>query len=175
MSFYSVILFLHITGAIGIFIGMGLEWLLIHNLQKVNTNSEALMWTGMFKVLSPTFSVSGVLILASGFYMAAEIWGMNPWVISGFVLYIVLSILGGVMGGKRIKAIAAELKHDQEKLSDNMITKIKSPFIYKSLKFRSMIALSIIFMMTIKPDWPLTLESVAAALILGFILIKITK
>ena len=75
MSFYFFVLFLHITGAMGIFVGMGLEWLIVHNFKRATTYSQALQWTDSFRLLPAIFSISSILILASGIYMWAETWG----------------------------------------------------------------------------------------------------
>ncbi len=175
MSFYSIALFLHITGALGIFVGIGLEWLIVHNFQKVTTNSQALQWTGLFKVLPVTFLISGILILFPGIYMSVEVWGMSPWIISGLTLYLFLAVFGGKVVGKKIGSIRSALESEGEKLSDAILKEVKSPIIVQSLKIRTALALSIIFMMTIKPGWAVTLVSIGVALIIGFLLTKIIK
>ena len=175
MSFYSLVLFLHITGAVGIFIGIGLEWFIVNNFKRVVTTEQAQQWTNSFKVLPPTFGISGVLILIPGIYMSAEVWGMNAWVISGFVLYIFLAVFGSVVIAKNVGAIRDALKSEGESLSEAIRAKIKAPIITDSLKIRSMLALSIIFIMTIKPDWPMTLVSVGVAVVIGFSLSRIIR
>ena len=175
MSFYSIVLFLHITGAVGIFIGIGLEWFIVSNFKRVATTEQAQQWTNSFKVLPPTFGISGVLILLPGIYMSAEIWGMNAWVISGLALYIFLAVFGSVVVAKNVGAIREALNSEGENLSDAIRAKIKAPILTESLKMRSMLALSIIFMMTIKPDWTITIVSVGIAVAIGFMLTKITK
>ena len=175
MSFYFIVLFFHITGAIGLFVGIGLEWLIVHNFRSVCTYSQALQWTDSFKVLPRIFSISGILILASGIYMWAETWGDTAWVISGFWLFLFLAVFGSVIVGKKVQSIAELLKSESDKLSATIIAKINSPVITKSLKIRTALAVSIVFIMTIKPGWPETLESVGGALLIGLLLTKITK
>jgi len=175
MSFYFLVLFFHITGAIGIFVGMGLEWLIVHNFKNVTTNSQALQWTSSFKVLPAIFSISSILILASGIYMWAEIWGSTPWIITGFWLFLFLAVFGSVIIGKKVQSIAEALKSEGDKLSDAVIMKIKSPVITQSLKIRTALAVSIIFIMTIKPGWTITLVAIGIALIFGFLLTKIIQ
>ena len=74
-----------------------------------------------------------------------------------------------------MRSIAEALKSESDKLSDAILVKIKSPVITQSLKIRTALALSIVFLMTIKPDWPVTLIVVGAALIIGFLLSRILK
>lgn len=175
MSFYLIVLFLHITAALGIFAGIGLEWFLVHNFGKVTTKSAAAQWSGSFKVLPPVFAISGILILITGIYLSVHTWGMNAWVISGFVLFLVIAIFGSAVAGKKIESIIKAIEAGSEKLSDDILRNLKSPVITQSLKIRSAIALSIVFIMTMKPGWAVTLESVAAALLIGFLLTKIFK
>ena len=175
MSFYYIVLFFHITGALGLFVGLGLEWLIVHNFTRVTTNSQAVQWIGLFNILPRVFVSSGILILISGIYMSVEIWGINSWVISGFVLYLALAVFGGVIVSKKIGTISGELKSERENLSESFLKKIKSPLISESLKIRTLLALSIIFIMTIKPDWTVTLTVISVALIAGLFLAKILK
>ena len=175
MSFYSIVLFFHITGAMGLFAGLGLEWLIAHNLMSVNSNSQAFQWIGLFKVLPPIFLSSGILILISGIYMSAEIWGLNSWIISAFVLYLILAAFGGVIVSRRVGLIRNELETEGDNLAESILNKLKSPLISESLKIRIMLALSIIFIMTVKPDWTVTLIVICVALLTGFLLVKILK
>ncbi|HKI79719.1 MAG TPA: hypothetical protein VKA26_14355 [Ignavibacteriaceae bacterium] len=175
MSFYIFVLFLHITGALGIFIGIGLEWFLVHNFGKATTYSGVVQWTDSFKVLPPIFSVSGILILISGIYLSVESWGMNAWTISGLVLFLLIAVFGSVIVSKKIDSIIKLLDLEKENLSEAFINRIKSPLITQSLKIRAALALSIVFIMTTKPDWTVTLIVVGVALALGFLLTRILK
>ena len=175
MSFYTIVLFFHITGALGLFVGLGLEWLIVHNFVRVTTRSHAIQWTESFKVLPKIFLTSGIFILVSGIYMSIEIWGVNSWIISGLLLYIFLAVFGGVVVAKRIGVISSELKSEEENLSESILIKIKSPLISESLKIRTALALSIIFLMTVKPDWIITIIVICIALLTGFLLARILK
>jgi hypothetical protein len=173
MSFYAIVLFFHITGALGLFVGLGLEWLIVHNLMRVNSNSQAVQWLALFKILPPIFLSSGILILISGVYMAVEIWGFNSWIISGLVLYLFLAAFGGIIVSRKVGQIKSELETDN--LSESILVRLKSPLISESLKIRILLALSIIFIMTVKPDWTVTLMVICIALLTGFLLAKILK
>jgi hypothetical protein len=173
MSFYAIVLFFHITGALGLFVGLGLEWLIVHNLMRVNSNSQAVQWLALFKILPPIFLSSGILILISGVYMAVEIWGFNSWIISGLVLYLFLAAFGGIIVSRKVGQIKSELETDN--LSESILVRLKSSLISESLKIRILLALSIIFIMTVKPDWTVTLMVICIALLTGFLLAKILK
>jgi len=175
MSFYSIVLFLHITGALGLFIGIGLEWMILSNFQKVTVTSRAYEWTGSFGILRQVFSFSGILILLSGIYMTIAIKNITAWIITGFILYLFLSFFGSIIVAKKIKSIVNALSSEGEKLSEKIRGQIHDPLLNKSLKIRTSLTLGIIFMMTIKPDWPITIATVAVSLILGYILTFILK
>jgi hypothetical protein len=175
MSFYAIVLFFHITGALGLFVGLGLEWLIVHNLMRVNSNSQAVQWLALFKILPPIFLSSGILILISGVYMAVEIWGFNSWIISGLVLYLFLAAFGGIIVSRKVSQIKSELETESDNLSESILVRLRSPLISESLKIRILLALSIIFIMTVKPDWTVTLMVICIALLTGFLLAKILK
>jgi hypothetical protein len=168
MNFYALTLFLHIIGALGLFIGMGMEVIILKQLRDAKTNEQAFEGGGLMKKLRTVFLSSTILLLLSGIYLVETSWGWTAWVILGLTLMVVLSVFGSVSGKKVGMTIAALGKPD-EFISEEARKKLSNPVILKSLIVRTALSLGIIFMMTLKPDWMGGIITIVVTLILGYL------
>ena len=60
MNFYLLILFFHIVGAVGIFMGLGMEGIILSAFNRVSTAEQALSWGTPMKLLRIAFSSSSI-------------------------------------------------------------------------------------------------------------------
>jgi hypothetical protein len=75
MSVYSISVFLHVVGALGLFSTLALEWAGHEQLRRVG-------------------GPSALLVLATGIYMTSTRWGPRPWIVIGLAAMVVIAILG---------------------------------------------------------------------------------
>src|SRR5512146_2372738 len=95
MNVYSFVLFFHITGALGIFAALGLEWTGLRQLRSSTVPEQAWAWMGIFKNTRKIGFVSMLATVLTGVYMMLKAWGGAPWIIvtiGALVLMIVLSL-----------------------------------------------------------------------------------
>ncbi|HYU75805.1 MAG TPA: hypothetical protein VEL31_24290, partial [Ktedonobacteraceae bacterium] len=77
MSTYTIVLFLHISGAIGYFISIG-TWLFgFSALRRVQRVEQVRALTDLAGRVGPLFGISVLLILVTGLYMAVTAWGFQ--------------------------------------------------------------------------------------------------
>lgn len=169
MSLYSVALYIHIIGAVGLFAGLGIEGVVYSNLKNAATVRQVQPWGGTMRLLRKVFGISFILLLVPGLYLVFEDWGWTAWVISGLVLLTALSGYGS-MTGKKIGMTIGSLNGKEETLTNEVRKKINDPFLMRSYKVKLTTALGIIFIMTIKPGWIGSIISVIAAFTLGLLL-----
>jgi hypothetical protein len=124
---------------------------------------------GSMKLLRITFAIAFILLLIPGGYMAFNTWGWAPWVITGFVLLIVLSAAGNITG-KKIVDILKSLNKNNEPLSIETKEKVSAPFFIKSYKIKILMAIGIVFIMTLKTGWIDTVITIAVSLSVGILL-----
>lgn len=79
MSLYSIAVFLHVVGALGLFAGVGLEQAGLRGLRGASTGAQVREWVLVLRRLRRIEGPSGLVILATGFYMLAVRWGGQPW------------------------------------------------------------------------------------------------
>jgi len=169
MSMYSIALYVHILGAVGLFAGLGMEGIIYKNLQTASTPPQLFSWGIFLKSLRTVFLSSTLLLLVAGIFMVIESWTWNAWDITGLVLLIALAVFGSV-SGKKIGMTIGSLRGTEGPITDEVKNKITNPFIMRSYKVKITLALGIIFIMTIKPDWAGTIISIVAAFVIGLLL-----
>ena len=166
MNSYVIVLFLHIIGAAGMFAGIGMEGVVLLNLKKADSVSQVLSIGDSMKIMKIIFGISAVLLLFSGLYLVIESWGWTAWVVTGLVLLISLSGYGS-MTGKKIITYILSLNREQQKLPAEAKNIIGAPKLLQSYKIRALLAIAIIFIMTLKPGWVGTISTVIVASLLG--------
>ncbi len=149
---YSLVLFLHVIGALGLFVALGIEWTILRNLPRATTAREARGWLGPFRVLRRIYPLSFVAILVSGIYMMAVSWGEAPWIVLGLFGLLALPALGQ-MTGRRMRRLGPALGEAQGEVEDSMRIRLADPILRLSLLLRIGLAVGIIFLMTVKPGW----------------------
>jgi len=169
MILYSTSLLLHVLGALGLFIGLGLEWLGIRQINNVNTLGGAKEWTNFLASLKHLFSISGGLVLFTGLYMAIAVWKDAAWIIIAFIALVFLSINGAVFTGKRIAFLQKQIDLENDNLSQKLLELLHDQKLLKYFQLRSTIALGVIFLMTFKPEIITSLVAIIAAFIIGYI------
>lgn len=169
MSIYSVALFFHIMGVVGLFAGLGMEGIIYRNLKTASTPQQVFAWGIYMKSLRTVFLSSTLFLLVSGVFLVLETWGWNAWVITGLILLVGLSVYGSATG-KKIGMTIGSLKGYNGSLTDDVKNKISSPSIMKSYKVKITIALGIIFIMIIKPDWTGSIIAIVSAFVIGLLI-----
>lgn len=167
MTFYSIALFLHIVGALGLFVALGLEWTSLLYLRRATTIEQAREWLSTFGLLRWVGTSSLGLILLAGFYMMATAWGGAAWTGIALAAMILLAALGGALTGPRMAAVGRAVAAESGSLSLAFRQRLHDPLLWTSIQTRVAIALGIVFLMTVKPGLGEALLVVGVALILG--------
>ena len=166
-SLYSIALFLHIVGALGFFVVLGLEWVSLLYLRRAATIDQVREWIGVLGLMRWIGPASMGLILLAGIYMAMTAWGRAPWIGIGLAAMILIAIIGGALTGPRMAAIRRALTSESGSLSFAFRQRLHDPLLWLSNQVRVAIALGIVFIMTVKPDLTGTLLTIGVAAILG--------
>ena len=167
MSSYTIALFLHILGALGMFAALGIEWAVAEPLRRATDVAQARPWIGVLRSLRRVAGPSAVTILVTGMYMVTTTTaGRQPWIGLGLLGLVFLALLGAVVTGRRVAAIARDLDSGSTK-GDSPLLRFQDPVLAFSLRLRTAVATGIVFLMTIKPAAGLALAAMGAAVALG--------
>ena len=166
MNFYLLVLFLHIIGAAGLFLGLGMEGITFKFLRRASTAEQVLSLGPSLKLLRITFSISSLLLLLPGIYMVERVWSWTGWVIIGLIILITLSGAGS-MGGKKIGELMKSISNSTGSLSSEFREKVSASFLHKSYKVRILLVIGTFFIMTLKTDWVASIAAIIISFLVG--------
>jgi len=169
MDIYNIVLFLHISGAIGYFVGIG-TWLFgFTALRRAQRVEQVRALTNLTGRLGPLFVISVLLILASGLYMAITAWGLRTsWIAVGLISLILIAPLGLVLIEPRRRAIVRLAQEAPDgPLPQALQQRIHDPILGTALQTVAVLLLGIVFLMTTKPALIFSLIVMTVALVLG--------
>jgi hypothetical protein len=166
---YSIALFLHIVGALGFFVTLGVEWVSLRYLRRATTAEQVREWVRVSTGIRRLGFASMLTLLASGFYMMAIAQVGGAWVIVAFWALVLLAILAVTLSFRRMAAIGRAAATETGPLSATLRQAVEHPLIWLAIKLRVAIALGIVYLMTLKPPLGGALLAIGAAIVLGLI------
>ena len=167
MNDYSIALFLHIVGALGFFVALGLEWTGLRQIRSAMTPEQVRGWMGILKSVRKVGFASMLTTVISGFYMVATHWGGVAWVIVSLGALVVVIMLSVALTGPQMAVIGQALATEKVPLSQTFHSLANHPLLWISIQTRVAIALGIVFLKTAKPDLGGSLLTIGVAIILG--------
>src|ERR1700730_11955838 len=141
MNLYSIALFVHVVGALLLFVTLTVEGVALRLLHRAATPEAAKSAAGMLRLNRIVGPVSALGALIPGLYMTATSWGWVAWIGVDFVSWLLIAVLGAVNG---IRIVGLER-------SQALLSGIRTPMFLVSWMTRVGIALGAIFLMTVKP------------------------
>lgn len=173
MSLYTLALFAHLIGVLSLFIGMGLQWAVIIGFRRARSVSQTRLWGGLLRPVAMLGPLSAVLILLAGGYMMFTAWGIGtPWIVVSIGAMLLMAALGMGITVRKLRVVqrAAIAYSPSDAISPELGRYIYNPMLWISTYLASGIALGIVFLMTTKPNWLISLLVVAVTIALGGII-----
>ena len=167
MNDYMIAKFIHIIGALGFFVALGVEWLSLSLARQARTTDQVRERLHISNPVHRIGPLSMLLILISGFYIIAIAKIGSAWIMVAFGSLIVMVVLGLALSGRRMAAIGRALAVEYGPISSSLRDLLHDPLLWLSLRLRVSIAVGIVFLMTVKPDLIGALLTMAVVVILG--------
>ncbi len=153
MNLYTIALFVHLVGAIGVFVGIGVWFFAAVAMRRAQDVAQVRALAGLTGA-SGNVAVGGVLLLAvAGFYMALSVWGwQTAWIDVATISFALLAPLGVAVIDPRIRALAkaADVAPDGP-VSSSLVAGVRNPLLSSGLSLYLAVLLGIVFLMTTKP------------------------
>jgi hypothetical protein len=157
MNLYSIALFLHVVGALLLFVTLTVEGVALGQLSRAASTDSAGRAAGMLRLNRIVGPLSALGVLVPGLYMTVTTWGWVAWIVVALVSWVVIAVLGTVNG---IRILALER-------SGGLLGGIQNPVFQISWLTRVGIALGVIFLMTVKPGAALAVVAILVAAAVG--------
>ncbi|HEX9133282.1 MAG TPA: DUF2269 family protein [Ktedonobacteraceae bacterium] len=169
MSIYTIVLFLHVSGAIGYFIGTG-AWLFgLAGLRRAQRVEQVRSLTNLVSMTGPLLGISLLFILAAGLYMAITAWSLQTgWIVVALITLVLMAPFGTAIIEPRRRALSRLAKEAPDgPLPESLEQCIHDPILGTALQTLATLLFGIVFLMTTKPSLPGSLIVMAVALALG--------
>jgi hypothetical protein len=163
----SIALFLHIVGALGFFVALGLEWTGLSQIRSAMTLEQVRAWMGILKNVRKVGFVSMLTTVITGIYMMVTDWGGEAWIIVTVGSLVLVIAIAQVVTAPRMAAIGQTLVTEQGPFSKTFHSLANHPLLSISIQTRVAIALGIVFLKTAKPDLGGSLLTIGVAIVLG--------
>src|SRR6266581_9329004 len=169
MNIYNIILFLHVSGAIGYFIGIGAWLFVLAGLRRAQRVEQVRSLTTLVGLTGPLFAISVLLILAAGLYMSLTAWSLQTgWIAVALISLVIMAPLGTALIEPRRRAIDRLAREAPDgPLPESLKRRIHDPVLGTALQTVAALLLGIFFLMTTKPALTGSLIVMAVALALG--------
>lgn len=171
MSLYTILLFVHVSGAIGIFVGMG-TWLFgitaivrALRVEQVRTLADLMLMT---RYVVP---ISAVLTIASGLTMALTTWGLQSgWILVAIGGLLLIGPTGTWVVDPKVRDIA-KLAHTLPDglLPSTFAVRTHDLVLHTALHTLTAMLLGIVFLMTTKPAFSSAIGAMVVSLFLGLV------
>jgi hypothetical protein len=171
MNFYTILLFVHVTGAIGILVGMA-SWLIgitaiarVSRVEQVRTLTEILLMTRYIVPVSAFFTI------ASGLTMALSAWGLQTgWMLVAIGSLFVIGPTGTWLVDPKVQAIAALARTLPDgPLPASLASRTHDFVLRTALHTLTAMLLGIVFLMTTKPTFSSSIVAMVVSLFLGLV------
>jgi membrane protein CcdC involved in cytochrome C biogenesis len=170
VSVYSLVLFTHISGAIGFFIGLGLSVAVLAALRRAKRVEEIRTLTALIERSRTVTVISILVLLAAGVYMTVTTWGLTDWIAVALGSLVLIAPVNPVLVEPRIRTIAAMAREAPDgPLPDTILARIQSPALGMALYTPVPLLFGIVFLMAVKPTTAISLVVMGSALALGLV------
>ena len=167
MDAYSIVLFVHIVGVLGLFVALGLEWTGLRQIRGALVYEQVRTWMG---ILNNTrrmgFASMGTTVI-TGIYMMITDTGLVPWLYVSIGALILVILLAVMLTGPRMMAVGQALTLGKGSLTSAFYNLANHPLLLISIQTRIAIALGIVFLKITKPELAGSLLTIGVAIVLG--------
>jgi Zn-dependent protease with chaperone function len=169
MNGYALVKFLHVSGAIGYFVAMGVLLFGLAALRRARRVEHVRVLADLVGRLTPFFVLSILLLLAAGLYMTFATWSLQAgWIAVALVILLLIVPIATATVQPRLRVIAQLAREAPDgPLPAALFARTHDPVLVATPQTSSALLLGIVFLMTTKPSLSAALLVMAIALVLG--------
>jgi uncharacterized membrane protein len=169
VSLYTVILFLHIVGAIGYFLGIGLWLFILLSWRRTQCVEQVRSLLHLNDLSAPFAAASAVLLLGTGLSLALTAWSLlTSWILVALISLLMVPTSAALIAPRRsaiVKQLAREVPGGE--LSRALEQHLDDPVLATACTTVLTLLLGLVFLITTKPNLAGSLIVMLIALLLG--------
>jgi hypothetical protein len=169
VNWYPFALFLHVCGAIGAFVSIGVWLIGLAALRRAQDVAQVRAIAWMIIVVSPIMVLSVLLIVGAGLAMALSVWGLTTsWIAVALGTLALIAPVGPSILDARIRTILAQAGAKPiGPISAMLRAETHNPMMGSAAQILTSLLLGIVFLMTTKPVLGSAILVIAVALLFG--------
>jgi Predicted integral membrane protein (DUF2269) len=177
MNIYNIVLFLHVSGAIGYFLGIGTWLLVLFGLRRAQRVENVRVLIKLTNLSGPISGIGVLLLLTAGLYMAFTEGSLQTgWVLVALISLILMASSGAALIEPRRRAIERLAREAPDgPLPQSLEQRTHDPVLLTVLQTIGALLLGMVLLMTTKPGLVSSLIVVVVALLLGLVLGVLTS
>jgi hypothetical protein len=166
---YTIALFVHVSAAIGFFVGTSLWLFSLAALRRAQRVEQARTLLALISRAGPVSGISGLLILITGIYMTVTAWKtQNGWIGIALIALLLMIPLGAGLIEPRRRALARLANETTDgPLPAAFEARARDPLLGIALAAQTGLLIGIVFLMTTKPSLMVSVIASMIALALG--------
>jgi hypothetical protein len=165
---YTIALFIHIVGVLGLFTCIALELASLFGLHRVQFLEEVRAWTSLHQVIAWAFPLVALLTLGAGLFLALDAWGWKiPWIDVAFFAFIAMGLHGRFNARRHEQLHRAMGEALSGSVPAELLPHLNDAVLWSSTLLMTTIGLGVVFLMTVKPDLLGSLITLAIAILLS--------
>lgn len=167
---YNVVLFLHILGAVIMFMAIAILALSMLSMLHSKDTENIKRWSGLAVKIDGLFPLSTLIIIVPALYLVFSTWGWGTsWINVSLAALLGTSFLGPVINLRRLKGILAAAEAETDDIpSTGLMNKVRDRVLWNSVSVMSMLVVGILFLMAVKLALFGSLITMALAVAAGF-------
>jgi len=172
IDYYSLALFVHVSGAIGAFISIGVWLVGLAALRRAERMEQVRAIAWMIIVISPIMVLSVLLIVGAGLVLALSVWGLRTsWIAVALGSLVLMAPVGPLILDARMRRILAQAGAEPHgSIPPTLVALTHHPIMASAAQTLVSLLFGIVFLMTTKPALLTTaLLVMVAALALGLV------
>ena len=172
---YNVMLFFHILGTVIMFVAVGITLTAMIAMLHAKKTETLRDWSSLAVKMDGLLPASVIVIILPALYLVFSTWGWNiAWINISLAALVVMSIMGPAINLRRLKVVLTAANTETEiSPSSNLLKKVQDRTLWNSVIIMTMLAIAIVFLMTVKLALVGSLIVLAIAIIFGFIVSNI--
>lgn len=162
MTAYSLLLLLHVLGAIGMFTAWGIEGVALTQLAHATTSTAAASAVALRRKIVPGAMVAMLTAVVTGVWMMMVRWGHQHWEVGAVASLVAIGVIGIVADRRARPVLAGLAESDARSIARR---RVASDSLTVSLRMRVTLGVAILALMVVKPDlvWSIAFVAGAAA------------
>lgn len=177
MNLYTLVLFVHVLGAIGYCISIAALLFVLLGLRRAQHVEQVRALLHVNDWSAPLGAASALLLLAAGLYLALAQWSLlTPWILVALISLLLIVPTVAIVVAPRRGAIVKQLAREAPdgEISLDLRQRLHDPVLFGVVQTVAALLVGFVFLMTTKPNLAGSVIVMLVALLLGIAVSTLT-